>query len=238
MNYFKAVSSFDDLKTQYRALAFQHHPDRGGDLATMQAINAEYDKLYQVWNTRKASAEGYESVQQYRASFYEEQGWKGANYNRDLRVKDIAELFRAYAKKHWPQCRFSVTSTYNSISISLMSAPFSPWADIKAPQVACEIVRRKHDNPYYDAAATISKGHMSVNHYYIDDTLLISSAAKTLFKDICAFVQSYNFDYSDSQTDYFHTNFYLDFAIGKWNKPFVQKGNMPMPETSEIKKAA
>jgi hypothetical protein len=36
-------------------------------------------------------------------------------------------------------------------------------------------------------------------------------------------VQSYNFDDSDSQCDYFHTNFYLHSGIGKWDKPFIQK---------------
>ena len=39
------ITSLQDLKTKYRALAMQHHPDRGGDLPTMQAINAEYDRM-------------------------------------------------------------------------------------------------------------------------------------------------------------------------------------------------
>ncbi len=238
MNYFNSVKSFDDLKSQYRALAFQHHPDRGGSVSVMQSINAEYDSLYHIWNTYKASDQGYESAHKYRASFYEEQGWKGVNYSSELRVKDIAVLFRAYVKKHWPQCRFSVTSDYNSIDISLVSAMFSPWADLENPEVALEIERRKQENPWYDAEATINSGNMQVNHYSVDGILLLSPVSKVMFKDICAFLQSYNFDYSDSQTDYFHTNFYLNIAIGKWNKPFIQKGSMPMSESGEIKKAA
>lgn len=43
MNYFSDVKSIADLKTQYKKLAFKHHPDRGGDTETMQKINAEYD---------------------------------------------------------------------------------------------------------------------------------------------------------------------------------------------------
>lgn len=81
MTFFKRVKSLDDLKTQFRALAMLHHPDRGGELTTMQAVNAEYDSLYNVWNTRKASDEGYESAEQYRAGFYREQGWKGERYS-------------------------------------------------------------------------------------------------------------------------------------------------------------
>ena len=38
--------TLEELKGMYRKLAQQHHPDRGGDTATMQAINAEYDTLF------------------------------------------------------------------------------------------------------------------------------------------------------------------------------------------------
>ncbi|CAK7034797.1 MAG: hypothetical protein DELT_00516 [Desulfovibrio sp.] len=234
MKYFTRITSLSDLKTQYRALAMQHHPDRGGDLKVMQAVNAEYDSLHQIWNTRRASDEGYESAEQFRYGFYREQGWQGANYNSDLRVKEIAVLFRAYVKKHWPQCRFSVRSSYNSVSIALVSAPFSPWADLENAEIAQAVARRKLDNPYYDAATIINRGHMDVNHYYIDDQLLLSPSGKLLFKDLSAFIQSYNFDHSDIQSDYFHVNFYLTLAIGRWDKPFVQKGDMPLSESTDL----
>lgn len=38
--------TLEELKAQYRKLAMEHHPDRGGDLETMQAINNEYDALF------------------------------------------------------------------------------------------------------------------------------------------------------------------------------------------------
>lgn len=37
-----ACHSVADLRACYRALAMAHHPDRGGDTATMQRINAAY----------------------------------------------------------------------------------------------------------------------------------------------------------------------------------------------------
>lgn len=40
--YFSNCKTVGEAKTLYRTLAMQHHPDRGGDTATMQAINAEY----------------------------------------------------------------------------------------------------------------------------------------------------------------------------------------------------
>lgn len=37
--------TIEAIKRQYHKLALQHHPDRGGDLKTMQEINAEFDEL-------------------------------------------------------------------------------------------------------------------------------------------------------------------------------------------------
>ena len=44
--YFSNVTTFEELKRQYKTLAFKYHPDReGGLVETMQRINAEYDEL-------------------------------------------------------------------------------------------------------------------------------------------------------------------------------------------------
>ncbi len=37
--------TLEELKTMYRKLVFQHHPDKGGKLDDMQAVNNEYEKL-------------------------------------------------------------------------------------------------------------------------------------------------------------------------------------------------
>lgn len=46
MGYFTKVSCIEELKRQYYNLALQYHPDRGGSKEQMQAINAEYEKLF------------------------------------------------------------------------------------------------------------------------------------------------------------------------------------------------
>ncbi len=44
--YFSNVTTFEELKRQYKTLAFKYHPDReGGSVEAMQRINAEYDEL-------------------------------------------------------------------------------------------------------------------------------------------------------------------------------------------------
>jgi hypothetical protein len=40
--YFSTCRTVAEIKKEYKRLAMLHHPDRGGDTATMQAINAEY----------------------------------------------------------------------------------------------------------------------------------------------------------------------------------------------------
>ena len=45
MGYFAGVKSYAELKSMYRDLCKKHHPDLGGDVATMQKINAEYSKI-------------------------------------------------------------------------------------------------------------------------------------------------------------------------------------------------
>ena len=46
--FFKNVNSLDELKKEYRRLVMINHPDHGGDTATMQAINAEHDALFEA----------------------------------------------------------------------------------------------------------------------------------------------------------------------------------------------
>lgn len=54
-NYYKVLGfnnrpeSFDDVKLQYRRMVKLHHPDRGGDIKTMQRINEAYSVAKRDW---------------------------------------------------------------------------------------------------------------------------------------------------------------------------------------------
>lgn len=48
MKYFQNCKTLDELKAEYRRLIKIHHPDRGGDTATMQAINNDYEARFEV----------------------------------------------------------------------------------------------------------------------------------------------------------------------------------------------
>ena len=63
MTYFQNIHSLVDLKKEYRRLAMQNHPDKGGDTAIMQQVNTEFEKLFEVWKDKtdiSVASTGYE----------------------------------------------------------------------------------------------------------------------------------------------------------------------------------
>lgn len=48
MKYFTNCTTLDELKKEYRRLSMIHHPDLGGDTATMQEINAQYEEAFKI----------------------------------------------------------------------------------------------------------------------------------------------------------------------------------------------
>ncbi len=66
MNYFKDCHTVAEIKKRYRKLAMEHHPDRGGDTATMQEINAAYHAaLAKKHETAEAGSDGREHTYYY-----------------------------------------------------------------------------------------------------------------------------------------------------------------------------
>ena len=44
--FFSQIKTIEELKAEYKRLAKLHHPDKGGDVSTMQAINEEYEVAF------------------------------------------------------------------------------------------------------------------------------------------------------------------------------------------------
>ena len=59
------------------------------------------------------------------------------------------------------------------------------------------------------------------NQYRISTDKFLNEYGKSVIQKVYDIINSYNFDDSDIMTDYFHTNFYLDLSIGKWDKPCI-----------------
>ncbi|WP_370794997.1 LPD29 domain-containing protein [Bacteroides stercorirosoris] len=205
MAYFQNIHSLADLKKEYRRLALQHHPDKGGDTAVMQQVNIEFEKLFELWKDStgvSGSSTGYEhdysgaTAKEYTEYVYNEYRWKGRNY-KGQHAPEIVELVRAWLKETYPKYKFSVRrENYHSIYIKLMSADFEAFT--------------KESGKVQD----------SINHYNIERNPDLTDRAREVMMNVCDCVMSYNFDDSDAMTDYFHTNFYLTLGIGSYRKPY------------------
>lgn len=205
MTYFQNIHSLADLKKEYRRLAMLHHPDKGGDTAVMQQVNTEFEKLFDTWKGKpdvSTGMTGYEydyadaTAKEYTEYVYNEYRWKGRNY-KGQNAPEIVELVRAWLKETYPRYRFSVRrENYHSIYIRLMKADFE--------------------------AFTKESGKIQgdINHYNIASDKSLTDRAKEVMMNVRDFVMSYNFDDSDSMTDYFHTNFYLTLGIGSYRQPY------------------
>lgn len=204
MTYFHNITSLSDLKKQYRELVKNNHPDKGGDIAVMQAINNEFEQLYNIWKDRKGTtdttgyANDYEgaTAKQYTQHVYEEYGWTGSRRDRSYTRKELKVIFAKWLKETYKGCTFSISlSGYNSICVRLLKADFNPF-----------------------------KGEMKLNYsfsrYSITDDPELNDRAKEMFNNIESYLMSYNYDRSDLMNDYYDVGFYLDMVIGSGKTPF------------------
>lgn len=68
--YFAGINTLDELKAAYRRLVLKYHPDRGGDLETMKAINAEHDRLFEeLKKSHNSNADEYHQTTETAAEF-------------------------------------------------------------------------------------------------------------------------------------------------------------------------
>lgn len=204
MTYFQNITSLSELKKQYRELVKNNHPDKGGDTAVMQAINNEFEKLYNIWKDRKETADttGYASdyegatAKQYTQHVYEEYGWTGSRRDRYYSRKELKEIFAKWLKGTYKGCTFSIRlSDYNSIVINLLKADFNPFVD----------------EMLYS---------YSLSRYDIHNDPKLNARAKEMFTNIQSFCQSYNYDHSDLYSDYYDVGFYFSMNIGTGKTPF------------------
>lgn len=84
MKYFSHLYTVAEIKKEYKRLVWLHHPDRGGDTATMQEINAQYlDALQRADRQTSTDEKGKEHTYYY-------------NEDREQAIIDkIDELIRA-----------------------------------------------------------------------------------------------------------------------------------------------
>lgn len=229
MSHFNSITSFQNLKDQYRTLAMANHPDRGGDTATMQEINAEYSRLYAIWVNRieDVNVRPTMTAEQSIRHFYTQNGWEGSNYDSSLSTKDIAALVREYCKQNWNQWKFSIkchfASMCSEISVELKGGPIKSGLIGKQGECCPEFGLQT----WYQA-----------NRHYDN----VAPEAEVVMQDVIAYLMSFNYDDSDIMIDYFNTNFYVHERIaGSMDWKHIQKQariTAPQPTPSEEQASA
>ena len=162
---------------------------------------------------------------------YTPYAWEGKKYNPDLGIADIAKEIRVACKKTAPECKFSIRiqryAGGQSMHLALMSAPFEVFKKVDDEVAELNKRYRTKEEAKEMWQYTIDKGHYQVNQYHFKDNYIMTEKARKVMEFLIEITNSYNFDDSDAQIDYFHNNFYSDFSIGSWDKPFAkteQKG--------------
>lgn len=246
MKYFKNVSSFDDLKNQYRALLKKHHPDAGGDAEVMKQVNIEYESLFPLWKQKKEAETDSvisETAGSTRQQFYTEFGWEGKNHSWNRSLKEVAAIVRAYVKEKYPLYKFSVRTSYASMCQEL-------HVDLKESPV--EIYKEFDELTYEEKQHLIAKmqynGFFELNSW--SDTELkseferiwkehgnffkcLNKVTQKVIDDVDGLVKSYNYEDCDGMIDYFSVDFYY-FGCAQNNGINIKI----VPKTPRIQKPA
>ena len=156
-----------------------------------------------------------------KMNFYTQNGWAGSNYDSKLQTKDVAAKVRAYAKKNFPEFKFSVTSRWSmytdSLYIVLKSGPCVP---------------------FIEGSRSAERGYMqtmsSVKGWESDLTPEVFAA----LDGVTSYAASFRYDDSDGIIDYFDTNFFLKIEIADDYKVIETKHKKKSPKQGEPFKEA
>ena len=223
MKYFNNCRTLDDLKKEFRRLCMIHHPDRGGDTATMAAINAEYEALFPALKlayNKTAETPTHETADSYRSEFYTQNGWKGSNYESGLSLREIAPLIRKFIKDQFPTFKFSVRTHYASMCAELI---------VEMKEAPCKIYKDFEELTEEDKSDLLRR--MRYNHVFTLDSWFdhelkaeferiwsleggnwyrcISDQLKATAEAVDSYVNSFRFSDCDGMIDYFNVNFYF-----------------------------
>lgn len=221
MKYFKNVNSYNELKKAYRELLKANHPDNGGDVEVMQAINVEYEALFPIWKNRQEKESGEiinETAAETRRKFYTQFGWEGSRYDCDLSLKEIAKIVRTYIKEKYPTYKFSVRIHYASmcqeLTVVLKESPIEIYktAEEASEEDELAFIKKAERHGLWNLTSwtreVFESEYKKITEEHGNFYKIMNEATKTIIDDVDAFVNSYNYDDCDGMIDYFDVNFY------------------------------
>lgn len=148
----------------------------------------------------------------------------------ELGTTEIAKRIREQLKQEYPGCKFSITSNHG-ISIHLMAADFQVMRSMDgiSDLALFNVTSRGTYSKEYIAEAQAKKYHQ-LNEYTLREAfdaekwnngVFLTETAHKVLQRVVNIADAYNWDRSDSQTDYYDVNFSLHLSIGRWDKPYT-----------------
>ena len=136
-----------------------------------------------------------------------------AYMNQETKAKIVAAV-KPILKKYGIKASFGVRH-HSNIVVTIKSGPIDfigNWTEIQ---------KTKPDQGGQRIEWVTKDHYLPVNQYWLDHQFT-GKALECLEEIFKAIKTGGNwFDKSDIQTDYFHTAFYIDVQVGKWDQPYI-----------------
>ena len=166
------------------------------------------------------------------------QAWKGTKSDSGLYGKDKIKAIDDEIKKAYPDLKTSRKTQQggytDSFSYSILESGepmvrnISDFSDTEIDRLYNKGSNKNwyktKDEFKQHLAKELESGHYSINEYNIKDDYRLTPYGKQVIRDIMKVSNAYNYDESDSMTDYFNTGHYLDLSIGKDGTPYKSTG--------------
>lgn len=154
-------------------------------------------------------------------SFYTANGWAGSNYDSKLSTKEIAAKVRSYAKKNFPEFKFSVRSEWSMYTDSM-------YIELKSGPCV----------PFVEGSRSAERGYMSTMSNVKAWKDELTPEVFAALNSVSNYASSFRYDDSDGMQDYFDTNFYLSIKVSdeyKVIEPKAKKSSVKPEKVEEAK---
>jgi hypothetical protein len=130
-------------------------------------------------------------------SFYTANGWVGSNYDSKLSTKEISAKVRIFAKKNFPDFKFSVRTERSMCTDSM-------YIELKAGTCI----------PFVEGSRSAERGYMSTMSTVKGWEDELTPEMFKVLDAVTTYASSFRYDDSDGMQDYFDTNFYIHIKVG------------------------
>lgn len=154
-------------------------------------------------------------------NFYTVNGWAGSNYDSKLSTKEIAAKVRAFAKKNFPEFKFSVRSEWSMYTDSMY---------IELKEGTCI--------PFVEGSRSAERGYMSTMNTVKGWENELTPEMFKVLDAVTTYANSFRYDDSDGMQDYYDTNFYLKIKVSdeyKVIEPKAKKSSVKPEKVEEAK---